>query len=122
LRAAGARLARRLPMKWFYLLIAIATEVVATTALKSSDGFTRLVPSAIVVIGYGLSFYFFALTLRTIPTGVAYAIWSGVGMVLIALLGLIVHHQKLDLPAVAGMALIIAGVAVMQLFSKTLGN
>ena len=69
-----------------------------------------------------LSFYFFALTLRTIPTGVAYAIWSGVGMVLIALLGLIVHHQKLDLPAVAGMALIIAGVAVMQLFSKTLGD
>lgn len=109
-------------MKWVYLLIAIATEVVATTALKSSDGFTRLVPSAIVIIGYGLSFYFFALTLRTIPTGVAYAIWSGVGMVLIALLGLIVHHQKLDLPAVAGMTLIIAGVAVMQLFSKTLGE
>lgn len=109
-------------MKWLYLLIAIATEVVATTALKSCNGFTRLWPSVIVVIGYGLSFYFFALTLRTIPTGVAYAIWSGVGMILIALLGLVIHHQKLDLPAVAGMTLIIAGVAVIQLFSKTLGD
>ncbi len=109
-------------MKWLYLMIAIATEVVATTALKSSDGFTRLWPSVIVVIGYGFSFYFFALTLRTIPTGVAYAIWSGVGMILIALLGLVIHHQKLDMPAVAGMGLIIAGVAVIQLFSKTLGD
>ena len=117
-----ARLAGRFLMKWLFLLIAIVAEVIATTALKSSQGFTRLWPSVVVVIGYGLSFYFFALTLKTIPTGVAYAIWSGVGMVLIALLALIIHHQKLDTPAVVGMGLLIAGVAVMQLFSKTLGE
>jgi multidrug transporter EmrE-like cation transporter len=107
-------------MKWLYLMIAIATEVVATTALKSSDGFTRLWPSVIVVIGYGFSFYFFALTLRTIPTGVAYAIWSGVGMILIALLGLVIHHQKLDMPAVPAWPQH-AGVAVIQPVPKRRG-
>jgi small multidrug resistance pump len=74
----------------------------------------------VVVVGYGFSFYFFALTLKTIPTGVAYALWSGIGMVLIAILGLIIHHQKLDFAAVLGMSLIIAGVVIIQMFSKTL--
>ena len=106
-------------MKWVYLLIAIVTEVIATTALKSSEGFSRLWPSVIVVIGYALSFYFFSLTLRTIPTGIAYAIWSGIGMVLIALIGWLYHHQKLDLPAILGMTLIILGVLVINLFSKS---
>lgn len=109
-------------MKWLYLVIAIVSEVIATTALKSSNGFSRLWPSVVVVTGYGLSFYFFALTLKTIPTGVAYALWSGIGMVLIALIAWAFHHQKLDLPALLGMALIIAGVAVIQLFSKTVGE
>jgi small multidrug resistance pump len=109
-------------MRWLFLMIAIATEVVATTALKSCDGFTRLWPSVIVVVGYALSFYFFALTLKTIPTGVAYAIWSGVGIVLIAIIAWILHNQKLDAPAILGMGLIIAGVAVIQIFSKTIGE
>ena len=108
--------------KWIYLFIAILSEVIATTALKSSDGFSRLWPSVIVVVGYALSFYFFALTLKTIPTGIAYAIWSGIGMVLIALIGWIYHHQKLDGPALAGMGLIIAGVLVINLFSKSVGD
>ena len=102
-------------------MIAIVTEVIATTALKSCEGFTKLWPSVIVVVGYTLSFYFFALTLKVIPTGIAYAIWSGVGMVLIAIIGWVYFHQKLDLPAILGMGLIIAGVVVIQLFSKSVG-
>lgn len=109
-------------MKWLYLLIAIVSEVIATTALKSSEGFSRLWPSVIVVIGYALSFYFFALTLKTIPTGIAYAIWSGIGMVLIAIIGWVYHHQKLDFPAIFGMCLIIAGVLVINLFSKSVSD
>jgi small multidrug resistance pump len=109
-------------MKWVYLLIAIVTEVIATTALKSSDGFSRLWPSVIVVAGYALSFYFFAFTLKVIPTGIAYAIWSGIGMVLIAIIGWLYHHQKLDFAAVIGMALIVAGVLVIHLFSKSVSD
>jgi small multidrug resistance pump len=101
------------------LSIAIATEVVATTALKASDGFTRLIPSAGVVIGYCISFYFLSLVLRSIPTGIAYALWAGVGIVLISLMAWIFHNQTLDLYAIFGMAMIIAGVAVINIFSKT---
>jgi len=104
-------------MKWLFLFIAIVTEVIATSALKSCDSFTKLVPSIIVVVGYGLSFYFFSLTLKTIPVGIAYAIWSGIGIVLISIIGWTYYHQKLDLPAVAGIVLIIAGVAVINLLS-----
>ena len=104
---------------WILLLIAIIGEVIATTALKASEGFTRLLPSAIVVIGYGVAFYFLSLTLRTIPMGVAYAIWSGVGIVLISLLGWAVFKQSLDAPAMIGMGLIVAGVLVINVFSKT---
>lgn len=103
-----------------YLLLAaaIVAEVVATTALKSSDGFTRPIASTIAVAGFLLAFYLLALTLRSLPTGVVYAIWSGVGIVLITLVAWLLHGQRLDLPALAGMALIVAGVAVIQLGSR----
>ena len=105
-------------MNWIFLSIAIVSEVIATSALKAANGFTRLAPSLIVVLGYASAFYFLSLTLRTIPVGVAYAVWSGVGIVLVAIIGWLVYGQKLDLPAVAGMALIIAGIMVLNLFSK----
>lgn len=104
---------------WLFLAIAIVSETIATSALKSSAGFTRLMPSLLVVVGYGLAFYFLSLTLRTIPIGIAYAVWSGVGIVLIALVGWLVFGQKLDTPALLGMGLIVAGVVVMNVFSKT---
>jgi len=104
---------------WLFLGIAIVAEVAATSSLKASEGFTRLIPSAIVVIGYGVAFYFLSLALKTIPVGIAYAIWAGFGIVLIALIGWLVLGQKLDIPAVIGMALIIAGVAVINIFSRT---
>lgn len=106
-------------MNWLYLAIAIVAEVIATSALKASEGFTRTVPSTLVVIGYGVAFYMLSLTLRTIPMGVVYAIWSGAGIVLITLVGFFLFKQRLDLPALAGIGLIVAGVLVMQLFSKT---
>lgn len=107
---------------WLFLGIAIVAEVVATSALKSSDGFSRLMPSIVVVVGYVLAFYFLSLTLKVIPIGVAYAIWAGLGIVLIALVSWAIYGQKLDLPAIAGMTLIIAGVAVINLFSRTAGH
>lgn len=109
-------------MKWLYLAIAIAAEVVATSALKSSDGFTRLWPSVITAAGYAVAFYFLAITLRTLPMGVVYAIWSGVGIVLISLVGWVLYKQHLDLPAIIGILLIVAGVLVMQVFSKSTGH
>jgi small multidrug resistance pump len=101
---------------------AIISEVIATSALKASDGFTRLWPSVVTAIGYLISFYLLSLVLKTISVGVAYAIWSGLGIVLIACIGWAVFGQKLDLPALLGMALIIAGVVVINLFSKTTGH
>jgi small multidrug resistance pump len=101
---------------------AIVSEVIATSALKASDGFTRLWPSVVTAIGYLISFYLLSLALKTMSVGVAYAIWSGLGIVLIACIGWAVFGQKLDLPALLGMALIIAGVAVINLFSKTTGQ
>jgi small multidrug resistance pump len=101
-----------------YLALAIVAEVIATSALKASEGFTRLGPSLLVAAGYGVAFYFLSLTLKSVPVGVAYAIWSGAGIVLIALIGWLVLKQPLDLPAMLGMALIVAGVAVIQLFSR----
>jgi small multidrug resistance pump len=105
-----------------WLGLAIVAEVIATSALKASDGFTRLWPSVITVMGYGLAFYALSLTLRTLPTGIAYAIWSGVGIVLISAIGWVWFRQALDLPAMVGMGLIIAGVLVVNLFSKTVGH
>ena len=107
---------------YLYLAIAIMAEVVATSALKSAAGFTRLGPSLIVVAGYGIAFYCLSLVMKTVPIGVAYAIWSGAGIVLIALIGWLALKQSLDLPAVLGMGLIVAGVAVIQLFSRVSGH
>lgn len=104
--------------KWLVLGAAIVAETIATSAMKASDGFTKLVPSIVVVVGYGIAFYFLSITLRTIPVGIAYAIWSGVGIVLITLVGWILYGQKLDAPALIGMALIVTGVVVMNAFSK----
>ena len=107
---------------WVYLITAIVSEVIATSALKASTGFTKPLPSTVVVIGYLVSFYFLSLTLKTIPVGIAYAIWSGVGVVLISVVAWLLYGQKLDLPALIGMGLIISGVMVINLFSKTAGH
>jgi len=105
-------------MHWLHLAIAIVAEVVATSFLKASGNFTKLVPSLIVVAGYGCAFYFLSLTLDRIPAGVAYAVWSGVGVTLIAAIGWLFLGQKLDAAAVAGMALIVAGVVAINTFSR----
>jgi small multidrug resistance pump len=104
---------------WLLLAIAILAEVVGTSALKASEGFSRPWPSVVVVLGYAVAFYCLSLVLRSIPVGVAYAIWSGLGIVLITLVAWVVYGQPIDLPALLGMGLIIAGVLVLNLFSKT---
>jgi small multidrug resistance pump len=109
-------------MIYFYLLVAIALEVIATSALKATDGFTRLAPSLVTLIGYGLAFYFLSLTLRTMPVGIVYAVWSGAGIVLIAMIGWIYYQQALDAAGLIGLALILAGVLIVNLFSKTVGH
>lgn len=105
--------------QWIFLSVAIVSEVIATSALKASEGFSRLWPSLIVAVGYLSAFYFLSLTLKTIPVGVAYAIWSGVGVVLIALIAWFFFEQALDTPAIIGILLIVAGVVVLNVFSKT---
>lgn len=107
---------------WFALAVAIVAEVIGTSFLKASAGFSRPLPVVAVVVGYGLSFYFLSLTLETIPVGIAYAIWSGVGLVLITAVGWLAYGQALDLPAVIGMAMILAGVLVLNLVSKVAGH
>ena len=109
-------------MAYLYLGIAIVAEVIATSALKASEGFTRVGPSLVVLLGYGIAFFFLSLTLRTIPTGIAYAIWSGIGIVLISAVGWVWFKQTLDLPAIIGLGLIILGVVVVQVFSKTVSH
>lgn len=107
------------PMAYLYLAIAIIAEVIATSALKASAEFSKVVPTIIVIIGYCVAFYFLTLVLRSIPIGVSYAIWSGLGIVLITLVGIFVYKEIPDTPALIGMGLIIAGVVVINLFSKT---
>ncbi len=109
-------------MHWFFLVLAIAAETVGTSALKASDGFTRLSPSILTAVAYAVSFYLLAQVLKVVPVGIAYAIWSGLGIVMIALIGWMVFGQKLDAPALLGLGLIIAGILVMQLFSNTTGH
>lgn len=104
---------------WLFLAVAIVAEVVATSALKSSSGFTRLVPSVVVVVGYGFAFYFLSLALKTIPVGIAYAVWAGLGIVLVAAIAWIVHGQKLDFWALVGTGLIVSGVIVLNLLSSS---
>ncbi|HEF5873317.1 TPA: multidrug efflux SMR transporter [Burkholderia cenocepacia] len=101
-----------------WLAIAIVAEVIGTSALRAADGFTRLWPSVLVVAGYGIAFYCLSLTLRTMPVGIIYAVWSGAGIVLITLVAMLLYRQVPDVPAVIGLGLIIAGVVVLNLFSK----
>ncbi|MDA9191036.1 multidrug efflux SMR transporter [Luminiphilus sp.] len=105
-------------MGYWYLAIAIVAEVLATSALKESQGFSKLLPTLLVMSGYGASFYFLSLVLQTIPIGVAYALWAGLGIVLITIVGAVVFGQKMDLAAILGIALIISGVVVLRLFSS----
>jgi small multidrug resistance pump len=104
-----------------YLALAIVAEVAATSALKASGEFTRLLPTVVVVIGYGVAFYLLTLVLRTIPVGITYALWSGLGIVLVTLVAVILYRQVPDLPALIGMGLIVIGVVVINIFSKTAG-
>ncbi len=103
---------------WLTLGIAIVAEVIGTSALKASDGFTRFWPSAMVVAGYAVAFYCLSLVLRTVPVGITYAVWSGLGIVLITLVAFVVYGQKIDLAGLIGMGLIVAGVVVLNMFSK----
>jgi small multidrug resistance pump len=107
---------------YLYLLIAIVSEVIATTALRATHGFTVLLPSILTVIGYVSAFYFLSLTLKTMPIGIAYAIWSGLGIIAVSIIALILYKQMLDAPALVGMGLILAGVLVINLFSKSAGH
>lgn len=106
-------------MAYTLLFIAILAEVIGTSALKMSDGFSKIGPSLVVVAGYGCAFYFLALVLKSIPVGIAYAIWAGVGIALITIIGVVFFKQTLDAPAVAGIALIISGVIVINVFSES---
>ena len=109
-----------LTQSYLYLALAIVFEVVGTTALKATDSFTRPLPSLVTVGCYAASFYLLTFSLKVLPTGIAYAIWSGVGIVLISLASWLVYGQRLDLPAIAGLGLIIAGVVVINMFSKSI--
>ena len=105
-------------MTYVFLFIAIVSEVIATAALKSTEGFTRLLPSVVTVAGYASAFYFLSLTMRVLPTGIVYATWSGVGIVLISLIGWLYYRESLSVTTLSGMALIIAGVVVVNLSSR----
>jgi len=105
-------------MAYLYLAIAIIAEVSATSALKASEEFTRIIPSLIVIIGYGVAFYFMTLVLKTMPVGITYAIWAGLGIVLVAIVGAIAYQEIPDIPAIIGMSLIIAGVVVIHVFEQ----
>ena len=109
-------------MAYVYLAIAIVAEVAATSALKAAEEFTRLIPSLIVIVGFAVAFYFMMLTLRTIPVGITYAVWSGLGIVLVAIVGAVIYKEIPDIPAVIGMGLIIAGVVFINAFSKTVSQ
>ena len=105
-------------MAYLYLALAIIAEVVATSSLKASQEFTRLWPSVVVVVGYGLAFYTLTLALRSLPVGIAYAFWAGLGIVLVTLIGFLVYGERPDLPAVLGLTMIVGGVVVIQAFSS----
>ncbi|MEZ2721309.1 multidrug efflux SMR transporter [Paenalcaligenes hominis] len=106
-------------MSWIYLSIAIFAEIIATTALKKAEGFSVLVPSIVTVSGYAIAFYFLSLSLKDIPVGVAYAVWSGIGIVAISIIGLVLFKQRLDAAAMIGVGFIVVGVLILNIFSKT---
>ena len=105
-----------------YLAIAIISEVIATSALKSSNGFSNLLPSILVIVGYSIAFYMLSLVLKTMDVGIAYAIWAGLGIVLVAIVSAVMYRQIPDLPAILGMVLIIAGVFIINVYSKTVSH
>jgi len=107
---------------YIYLAIAITAEVIATTSMKALDGFSRPLPLLLVVVGYSISFWMLSLVVKTIPVGIAYAVWAGLGIVLVSIAAALLYQQKLDPPAILGMALIVAGVVVIQLFSGSTGH
>ena len=107
---------------WLFLLVATFAEVIATSALKATEGFSKLIPSIIVVVGYTVAFYFLALSLKHIPVGIAYAVWAGLGIVMISIIAWLMYGQKLDMAAMVGIGLILAGVLVINLFSKSSGH
>lgn len=109
-------------MKYLYLALAIIFEVIGSSFMKASDGFTKWLPATIVAIAYLTCFYFLSLTLKSIPLGLAYAIWGGLGIVLTAIISVLIFKQPLDLPAIIGIILIVSGVFVMNFFSKTLSH
>lgn len=109
-------------MIYAFLVVAIVAEVIATTAMARSDGFTRLLPSLISLAGYGLAFYLLSLVTRSVPVGIVYAIWSGAGIVLVAAAGWLLYGQKLDMPATIGITMIIAGVLIINLLSKSVSH
>ena len=109
-------------MRWVFLVLAVVFETTATTALKYSDGLRKILPSILVIICYLIAFYFFSLTLTQIPVGIAYAIWSGLGIVLISAFGIIIFKQVIDIPAIIGIVLIVLGVIVINLFSITVSG
>ena len=109
-------------MKWIFLLIAISGELVGTSALKSAEGFTKIGPSIVSVLGYVIAFYFLSLTLKDIPVGIAYAMWSAIGIILVSIIGYFMYGQKLDTPAMIGIGFIVVGVVIMNLFSKSISH
>jgi len=111
-----------MPIQYIYLFFAVLAETIGTSAMQASQQFTRVGPSFLVIIGYGTSFYLMGLTLKYMPVGVVYAIWSGLGILFIAIIGYFVFGQRLDLPAVLGLSLIILGIVIINLFSKTVSH
>ena len=109
-------------MTYILLALAIVAEVIATSALAKTDGFTQPWPSVLAITGYGLAFFLLALVMRTVPVGIVYAVWSGAGIVLVAIAGWLIFGQKLDLPALVGLAMIIAGVLIINLLSKSVSH
>ncbi len=107
---------------YYYLAIAICAEVIATVSMKAVKGLSTPLPLVLVIVGYATAFWMLTLVVRTVPVGIAYAVWAGMGIVLVSIAALFVYGQKLDLPAILGMALIVLGVVVIQLFSKTAGH
>jgi len=108
-------------MGYLYLSIAIIAEVIATTALKASESFTKIYPSTVVIIGYAVSFYLFSHVLKTIPVGIAYAIWAGIGIAVVTIAGAFLYRQVPDVPAIIGIGFIVIGVVVINVYSKTVG-
>ncbi len=109
-------------MTYIFLAVAIIAEVTATSALKACDGFTKLIPSVLVVVGYGVAFYCLTIVLQTIPIGITYAVWAGLGIILVAIVGMVHYKQVPDIPAIIGMVLIISGVVVINVLSKVVSH